>query len=163
MMKKVLMLGVVGVFAFSCMASGARADDTVAKEDKRMFKKLLTQRNNAHQRYQNALEDAKKQVKKDGQINFSVQDIILKLRQEKDRIETRLLTIALRHGWDVSDFSNTKAVKDAKNNVEELERVFGSAKNLVNAEFKKEAIKFAAALELPVQKVGPEALLSKER
>ena len=162
MLRRILILGVIGTFALSCLAICAEADDNLARKDKRTFRKLLSERNTAYQRYFAALKEAKDQVKKDDQVDFGTQNAILRLRQEKDSIETRLLTIALRYGWEIPDFSTDNKEEKERNNTKELERIFGPAKSLINAEFKKEAEDFATYLTLPTQKVNLESLPQKK-
>ena len=138
-----MVLGSCVVFAESGMAS----------RDKYIFGRLLSERASICTDYSRALTRGKEQLKKEGNIEYKIRNQILDLRAKRDRLETRILTIALRHGWDVPalDSQGPGVALDIRE--QELEKVFGVANILVKTELKKDAGVFAANLNLPVQHV----------
>lgn len=151
MLKKILIYGLVGCAVF-LFTSVAMAEEKGNARDKAVFERLIGQRNEIYQKYMQALDEGKKQMKKDGEASLDVQNNILKLRSEKDRIESRLLTVALRHGWDIPELPDDK-VGNVKGNSRELEKVFGVAKTLIRGELQKDTARLVANVNLPVRRL----------
>jgi len=147
----------IGIIAFVFSASFtvfAGSEDTT--KDEYIFERLLGERSEIYEEYIRALRKGKEELKRDGNIDLKIKNDILALRSKKDRVETRILTIALRHGWDVPPLSDPKLGKNLDIEARELEKVFGMANVLVKSELRKDVGQFTANLNLPVQKISVE-------
>lgn len=118
-----------------------------ARRDQLLFKRLISQRIELHQLYLQALEEGVNQLKKEGEISLGVQDAILRHREEKDRIKRRLISLSLRHGWEIPELPETGLMAPQANL--ELEKVFQPARALVKARLRQKAASFIAHIELP--------------
>lgn len=154
MSKLPILIGVIAfVFSLSFTAFAANKDAT---KDEYIFERLLGERTEIYEQYIRALRKGKEELKAGGEIELKVKNDILALRAKKDRVETRILTIALRHGWDVPPLSDPKLGKNLDIEARELEKVFGMANVLVKSELRKDVGQFTANLTLPVQKISVE-------
>lgn len=154
MRKKILVLRIsCFILATMFLTSSIMAEENKqAGRDRRIFERLLTQRNEAYQKYLGVLEEGKKELKEKGEISLELQDKILRQRSEKDRIETKLISIALRHGWEIPELPEN-GIKLEGSSSPELNKVFSPAQALVKSELRKEAVQFIANVELPLQKI----------
>jgi len=144
---------IVAVFSVSFIAFAGNSGTT---KDEYIFERLLGERAEIYEQYIRALRKGKEELKAQGKIDLKVKNDILALRSKKDRVETRILTIALRHGWDVPALSDPKLGKNLDIEARELEKVFGMANVLVKSELRKDVGMFTANLVLPVQKISVE-------
>jgi len=142
-----LMVMVLGGVSVSVPASYANSE-----RDRYVFERLLDERAEVYRQYTNALARGKKEYKKTGDVKLDTRNDILTLRSRKDSIETRLITVAFRHGWEVPELDEKTKSMDLK--AKELERVFGVAKILVQGELRKDVNLFTSGMDLPVQKVN---------
>ena len=147
-----LVLLAVGVLAIAGSSYATSAADVT--KDEYIFERLLAERTEIYEQYVRALRKGKEELKAEGDIDIKVKNDILALRAKKDRVETRILTIALRHGWDVPSLSDPKLGKNLDIEARELEKVFGMAKVLVKSELHKDVGQFTANLNLPIQKLS---------
>ena len=148
----VLVLLAVGVLTLAGASYAASSSDVT--KDEYIFERLLSERTEIYEQYVRALRKGKEELKAEGDIDIKVKNDILALRAKKDRVETRILTIALRHGWDVPSLSDPKLGKNLDIEARELEKVFGMAKVLVKSELHKDVGQFTANLNLPIQKLS---------
>ena len=153
MFKRIITIGViVSVFSLPAVVFGVEKENN--SKDRYIFERLLNTRTEICRKYGKALDRGKKQLKSSGDIDLRIKNEILTIRAEKDRTETRLLTIAMRHGWDVPPLSDPVLAKKLDIRARELEKVFGMANILVQSELRKDIGLFTANLNLPVQKVN---------
>ena len=122
-----------------------------AAKDEYTYQRLLDERAGIYEQYVTALRKGKDQLKENGSIDLKIKHEILTLRSKKDRVETRILTIALRHGWDVPPLSDPDMGKSLDVEARELEKVFGIANVLVKSELRKDVGQFTSSVTLPVQ------------
>ncbi len=73
---------------------------------------------------------------------------ILSLRDERDRLFSRLLILSMRHGWDIPDFDKPTVSRSSRH--EAQQSVFGAVDAMVNQRFVGDAKRIAATLPLPV-------------
>ena len=124
--------------------------DKQQRKDKSAFTQLLKKRQEVHRRYTQAILDGKHLWKEYGKIPYRQQSIILHERDERDRVEARVMSLALRYGWEVPEL--TEAPEPA-GPPEELTQVFHPARDLVMAELNREVHRFVAEVDLPVKQV----------
>jgi len=147
----IVLILALGVFLLPCAAFAGNADYA---KDEYVFERLLQERVEVFGKYVRALQKGKEELKSTGDIELRSQNAILDLRSRKDRVETRIVSIALRHGWDVPPLSQTDVGRNLDIESRELEKVFGIAKVLVRSELRKDAGRFMTTLTLPAQKVN---------
>lgn len=133
---------------------GAFAEDGAYTKDEYIFERLLRERSEIYKGYLSVLKKGKEQLKAEGDIDLKVKNEILDMRARKDRVETRLITIALRHGWEVPTLTDPVLGRRLDIETRELEKVFGIANVLVKSELRKDAGRLAANLDLPAQRVS---------
>ncbi|MCD5401821.1 hypothetical protein LR013_04440 [candidate division NPL-UPA2 bacterium] len=130
------------------LPSLAQAEELAsARRDQLLFKRLLSQRTEVHRLYLQALEEGMNQLKEEGEISLGVQDAILRHREEKDRIKRRLISLSLRHGWEIPELPETGLMAPQANL--ELDKVFQPARALIKARLRQYAASFIVYIELP--------------
>lgn len=133
-------------------ASAARnEEDTNAASDRAAFERLLDQRQEVCRKYERAVEDGKQELKERGTVNVMTQDTVLRLRSEGDRIETRLMTLALRHGWEVPEATDGSGTARKTTAERELENVFGMANAVIKGELQRDTERLSTQIQLPVR------------
>ncbi|MEM0983710.1 MAG: hypothetical protein AAGI17_07165 [Planctomycetota bacterium] len=105
---------------------------------------------------QKSIEDA--QNSEDGEVSLERQAELINLRDERDRLLNRLQLLALRHGWDLPDFSNNfgsgnAAGEGGEPRMTEKEQVFASAANEIRSRASEEAMIIARRIPLPITPV----------
>ena len=73
---------------------------------------------------------------------------ILSLRDERDRLFSRMLILSMRHGWEIPDFDKPTVSRSSRQ--EAQNSVFGAVDSMVNKRFAADARRIAATLSLPV-------------
>ena len=73
---------------------------------------------------------------------------MLSLRDERDRLFSRMLILSMRHGWEIPDFDKPTVNRSSRQESEQS--VFGAIDVLVNRRFAANAMRLAATLPLPV-------------
>ena len=73
---------------------------------------------------------------------------MLSLRDQRDRLFSRLLILSMRHGWEIPDFDKPTVNRSSRQESEQS--VFGAIDVLVNRRFAADAMRLAATLPLPV-------------
>ena len=147
---------IAAVFATAGIAFSyaALAGEGAQAKDEYVFQRLLDQRTRVYDKYVQALKKGKEELKASGEIELATKNDILEARAQKDRLEMRIITIAMRHGWAVPELNERDIEGRYDIEARELEKVFGIAKVLVKSELRKDAGKFTANLELPAQTVS---------
>ena len=73
---------------------------------------------------------------------------MLSLRDQRDRLFSRLLILSMRHGWAIPDINTPTVSKSSRQ--EATDSVFGAIDTLVNRRFAAEARRIVATLPMPV-------------
>ncbi len=81
---------------------------------------------------------------------------MLSLRDERDRLFSRMLILSMRHGWEIPDIDKPTVNRSSRQ--ESVESVFGAIDVLVNRRFAANAMRLAATLPLPVVSLESMAL-----
>jgi len=151
--KFVIRVCIMGIaLGAATAASAARnEEDANAARDRAAFERLLGQRQEVCRKYERAVDDGKQELKEHGQVNVMTQDAVLRLRSESDRIETRLITLALRHGWEVPEASDGSGSGRKTTAERELENVFGTANVLIKGELQRDTERLSTQIQLPVR------------
>ena len=150
--KAIALASAVCILLMSSAAYAAQKGEYT--KDEYIFERLLRERSDVYEQYVQALQKGKEQMKEVGDVELNIKNEILDLRAKKDRVETRLVTIALRHGWDVPALTDPDLGRRVDIEARELEKVFGMANVLVKSELRKDAGVFTANLDLPAQKIS---------
>ncbi|NOX55366.1 MAG: hypothetical protein GXP27_13200 [Planctomycetes bacterium] len=132
------------------MAAPALAADKDERADKVVFDRLVREMRQTHQKYAVAYQRAVTEARdNDGKATLETKAEILSLRDEIDRKTTRLLLIALRHGWEVPrfDVDNPGSPEPVTS---QKERIFSPVDDLIRTAFAAEARQLAAKVRLPV-------------
>ena len=157
-MKKKLLFQVISCCAMILICTAITfAAEPVSKQentDRRRFERLLQERNDAYRKYRKTIIRGKDVLKEKGSVPLDIQDDILKYRDQKDRLESRVTSIAFRYGWDVPDYEEIQSGSQELNqNQREILKVFEPAQYLIRAEFGVEAQRFVSSIELPRKQV----------
>ncbi len=73
---------------------------------------------------------------------------MLSLRDERDRLFSRMLILSMRHGWEIPDIDKPTVNRSSRQ--ESVESVFGAIDVLVTRRFAADARRLTATLPLPV-------------
>ena len=84
----------------------------------------------------------------DGKADPSTKARLLSLRDERDRLFSRMLILSMRHGWAIPPFDRPAVTRS--NRQEAQDSVFGSIDVLVQRRFAEDAKRLARTLRLPV-------------
>ena len=137
----------------------ARAAEPQERADKATYNRLVQEVKRIDADYSTTIEQAMKEAREDdGKASLETQSRIIALRNERDRVMTRLWMVALRHGWEVPDI-NASDKKLGEVPTEE-EQVFKGAEFVIKARFAEEAARIAGAVALPIVSISdavPEA------
>ena len=145
-------LFVIAVLAV--MPTSAFAVDRDERGDKVVFDRLVREMHQTHQKYAAACQRAVTEARNNGgKAAMETKAGILSLRDEIDRRTTRLLLIALRHGWEVprldrDDRGSPEPTTSRK------EQIFAPVDDLIREAFAREARQMAAKVRLPVVSIS---------
>lgn len=145
-------LSVIAVLA--AMAAPALAGDNDERADKVVFDRLVREMQQTHQKYAAVYQRAVTEARNNGgKATLETKAEILSLRDEIDRKMTRLLLIALRHGWEVPrfDLDNPGSPEPQPSR---KERIFSPVDDLIRTAFASEARQMAAKVRLPVVSIS---------
>jgi hypothetical protein len=84
----------------------------------------------------------------DGSAEAVTKAQLLSLRDERDRLFSRMFILSIRHGWAIPDIDKPTASRASR--TEAQDSVFGAIDTLVNRRFAAEAKRIAATLSMPV-------------
>lgn len=73
---------------------------------------------------------------------------LLSLRDERDRLFSRMLILSMRHGWEIPDLDEPTATTSSRQEAEQS--IFGSIDVLVRRRFAAEAVTIVHSVRLPV-------------
>jgi hypothetical protein len=84
----------------------------------------------------------------DGQANPETKARLLSLRDERDRLFSRMLILSMRHGWEIPDLDKPAAA--SSDGAEAAQNIFSAVDVLVRRRFAAEARRIAQSVSLPV-------------
>ena len=151
-----------GVFlALLCvlaMAPGALAQETrppaaiegpTEEADRALLYRLVRQVRRIDRDMETLMQQAMAEAAgNDGQANPETKARLLSLRDERDRLFSRMLILSMRHGWEIPDLD--KPSVNSSSGKEAEASVFGAIDELVRRRFAAEAIRIAKRVRLPV-------------
>ncbi len=119
------------------------------QSDRAMFNSLVRQMRRVDRDTETAMDQAMAEARTSGgQASLETKARLLSLRDERDRVHSRLLILSMRHGWDIPELDPAAAA--ASNRKEAEDSVFGSVDTLVKRRFATEARRIAITARLPV-------------
>lgn len=84
----------------------------------------------------------------DGSANPQTKARLLSLRDERDRVFSRMLILSMRHGWEIPDLDAPSVTTSSRQ--EAQDSVFGAIDVLVRRQFAAEARKIALQVQMPI-------------
>jgi hypothetical protein len=125
------------------------AMQSTQKADKAMLNRLIRQVRRIDRDTEALMEKAMNEARNnDGSAEAVTKAQLLSLRDERDRLFSRMFILSIRHGWAIPDIDKPTASK--ANRKEAHDSVFGAIDTLVNRRFAAEAKRIAATLSMPV-------------
>ena len=88
----------------------------------------------------------------EGRANPETKARLLSLRDQRDRLFSRMLILSMRYGWEIPDFDKPTARDSSRRRAQDS--VFGSIDRLVRRRFAADAKRIAGRLRLPVVSLG---------
>lgn len=120
-----------------------------ATADKVRYQGLLREIRSAEADYHKVQNQAFAEAKNEGKASLETKSTLLALSDKRRRILDRLLLLSLRHGWEIPD-PEMPTASAASNVLNERERVFALADQLIKEKFAEEARRIAGRISLPV-------------
>jgi hypothetical protein len=128
------------------------ADPPVQEEvnaDRALFDRLIRDIKSLDRQSTELMDEAVAQARgENGHVNFVTKARLLSLRDQRDRLHSRLLILSARHGWAVPLFRTRPARFVSAH--ESVDGVFGSIDILVERRLTVEALQIADMVRLPV-------------
>jgi hypothetical protein len=119
------------------------------QQDRALFNQLVRQMRRINRETDSAMDAAVAEARtQDGKANLETKARLLSLRDQRDRIYSRLLVLSMRHGWAIPDLDPDEKADASRREAEDS--VFGSVDELVKRRFAAEAQAIAIATQLPV-------------
>ncbi len=119
------------------------------KADKALLNRLIRQVRRIDRDTEELMDKAMNEARNNGGSADSMTKAqLLSLRDERDRLFSRMLILSMRHGWAIPDIDKPTVSKSSRNEAEHS--VFGAIDTLVNRRFAAEAKRIAATLPMPV-------------
>lgn len=163
MKTKIIVASMIGFLMLG--SSGAPADSNAnsndVKADRIRYQKLLREIKSVDAEYSRVLQQAVSETKKDGKASLETKSRLLALSDKRDRIVNRLTLLSLRHGWEVP-LTNRSDV-NASQVLDEKQRVFEPADEMVKQKFAEEARRIASSITLPIISIESEKEDVKEK
>ncbi len=129
--------------------SQAPVVQSTAQADRAMLYRLVRQVRRIDRDSEQLMDQAMAEARTNGGSADPVTKArILSLRDQRDRLFSRMLILSMRHGWEIPDFD--KPTVNASSRQESEQSVFGAIDVLVNRRFAADARRLAATLPLPV-------------
>lgn len=125
------------------------AVQSAEKADRALLNRLIRQVRRIDRDTDELMEQAMAEARNNGgSADPATKARLLSLRDERDRLFSRMLILSMRHGWEIPDLDKPTVVKSSRQEAEHS--VFGAIDTLVNRRFAAEAKRIAATLPLPV-------------
>ncbi len=126
-----------------------QAENSAEQEDRALMYRLIRQVRRIDRDTDKLMEQAMTEARENnGQANPETKAKLLSLRDERDRLFSRMLILSMRHGWEIPDLDRPTVKKSTRAEAEQS--VFGAVDALVKARFTEEASKIAGMIRLPV-------------
>ena len=125
------------------------AAQSTEKADKALLNRLIRQVRRIDRDTEELMEKAMHEARNNGgSADPTTKAHLLSLRDERDRLFSRMLILSMRHGWAIPDIDKPTASKSSRKEAEHS--VFGAIDTLVNRRFAAEARRIVATLPMPV-------------
>jgi len=149
-MKKIVTItfGVV-LLAVSVTRAGVQTGQEDATADKSRYHRLLREIKSVEADYHKVQNQAFIEAKSEGKASLETKSRLLALSDKRRRIMDRLLLLSLRHGWDLPD-PEMPTASGTTRPLDDKERVFAPADEIIKEKFAQEAQRIAAKIRLPV-------------
>ncbi len=129
-------------------AATAAAQST-QKADKALLNRLIRQVRRIDRDTEELMDKAMNEARNNGgSAEAMTKAHLLSLRDERDRLFSRMFILSIRHGWAIPDIDKPTAIRSSRRAAEHS--VFGAIDTLVNRRFAAEAKRIAATLSMPV-------------
>ncbi len=129
-------------------AATAAAQST-QKADKALLNRLIRQVRRIDRDTEELMDKAMNEARNNGgSAETMTKAHLLSLRDERDRLFSRMFILSIRHGWAIPDIDKPTAIRSSRRAAEHS--VFGAIDTLVNRRFAAEAKRIAATLSMPV-------------
>ena len=123
--------------------------ESIEKSDKALMNRLTRQVRRIDRETEKLMKRAMEEARGNGgQANPETKAELLSLRDERDRLFSRMLVLSMRHGWAIPDLDRSTAPTHERKQYEDA--IFGSVDVLVQKRFTAEAQRIVAAVHLPV-------------
>ena len=149
-MKKIVTItfGVV-LLVVSITRAGVQTGREDATADKSRYHRLLREIKSVEADYHKVQNQAFIEAKSEGKASLETKSRLLAISDKRRRIMDRLLLMSLRHGWDIPD-PEMPAASGITQPLDDKERVFAPADEIIKEKFAQEAHRIAAQVKLPV-------------
>lgn len=155
-MKRISLSLVVAIACPLLVCPLASAQDTATpavqsaeKADRALLNRLVRQVRRVDRDTEELMDKAMSEARDNGgSADPATKARLLSLRDERDRLFSRMLILSMRHGWEIPDIDKPTVGKSSRQEAEHS--VFGAIDTLVNRRFAAEARRIAATLPLPV-------------
>ncbi len=129
-------------------AATAAAQST-QKADKALLNRLIRQVRRIDRDTEELMDKAMNEARNNGgSAEAMTKAHLLSLRDERDRLFSRMFILSIRHGWAIPDIDKPTVIRSSRRAAEHS--VFGAIDTLVNRRFAAEAKRIAATLSMPV-------------
>ena len=126
------------------------------------YNRLLTQVKQLDGQYARELEKAMKIARhRGGEPDLETKARLLSIRDQRDRLMSRLTMLALRHGWEVPQSGPEAVAKAVAAAPQPHEEIFRGADHIIHGRFQTEAARIARSVELPM--IAPPASFGAAR
>ena len=150
MPRPITLLGVlVSVLLLSASAGGQ--SEATKQADLITYNKLLTQVKQLDQQYNREMAKAMSVARqRGGEPDLETKARLLSMRDQHDRLMSRLTMLALRHGWELPYAGAEGVARAVAPAPAPHQEVFQGADHIIKARFKEEAARIARLVELPM-------------
>ena len=125
------------------------AAQATQKADKALLNRLIRQVRRIDRDTEELMDKAMNEARNNGgSAEAMTKAHLLSLRDERDRLFSRMFILSIRHGWAIPDIDKPTAIRSSRRAAEHS--VFGAIDTLVNRRFAAEAKRIAATLSMPV-------------
>ena len=119
------------------------------KADKALLNRLIRQVRRIDRNTDELMDKAMNEARNGGGSAEPVTKAhLLSLRDERDRLFSRMLILSMRYGWAIPDINTPTVSRSSRQEAEHS--VFGAIDTLVNRRFAAEAKRIVATLPMPV-------------
>ena len=153
MKKTVMIMFGLMVLTVNTTWASVQTDREDAAADRSRYQSLLREIQSVEADYHRFQNQAFIEAKTDGDASLETKSRLLALSDKRQRIMDRLLLLSLRHGWDIPD-PEMPAASGTPQVLDEKQRIFAPADEIIRQKFAEEARRIAARIKLPVISVA---------